>query len=1826
MTQEAATVREALSYAPVPVFEALEPRLLLAADTLISEFMAANDSALADADGDRSDWIELYNAGDETADLDGWYLTDDPANLTRWRLPAVSLEPGRFLVVFASDKDRTDPAGELHANFCLDRDGEYLALVEPDGLTVAHDFGAQFPQQYTDVSYGYGFTSAGTVKPVLVGSPAKALVPVNDALGTSWTEGAFDDSSWLSGTTGVGYDLSNDLDALIGLDVEAELYNVNTTAYVRVPFTVSTSEPIGALTLRIAYDDGFVVYLNGQQVATVNAPPDPTWNSAAPTWRDGDLEDVFEDIDLTERVGLLQDGPNILAIHVLNVTVTSSDLLVLPELLAELSLEIGTQVGYLDAPTPGTANGSPADGICGATAFSVPHGLFDAPFEVRLTTDTPGAEIYYSTDGSMPTPQTGASYGGPITISRTTTLRAAAYLPDFFPGEVGTQTYIFPLDVRTQDGAGFPVNWGVMPVDDSWRGLYTGDPVPSDYGVDPQVVSDPRYSATFEDDLRTLPTMSLVMDLDDLFDTDTGFYANTYFRGRQWERPTSVELIYPDGADEGFQVNAGIRAHGGLSRTPSRTPKHSMRLYFRGEYGPTKLEYPLFEGTRVAQFDKLVLRASFNHSWHYDADHPQDAFYFGDPWARLAHQEMGYVSPRDVWVHLYVNGLYWGVYGLTERVDEDYCADYFGGEPEDWDIIMRYEQSVGEINVAAGTVDAWMDLLYAAGLREGGTIVSADYDALADLLDLEAFCDWFVLRIFGGDWDWPYNNWYGVRNRNGGKWYFVTWDAEGMFRYLDEDRSTVWHGSWVSEERYRTSPGFLYNQLRVFPEFRQLFADRVHKLMFNDGLLTPHNNVARMDKIVSDLGRAMVGESARWGDAWKSAATAPYTYDDHWLPKLERMRTFYFQQRPAIVLDQYRAIGLYPNIDAPVFAQHGGPIADGFRLTMTAPSGGTIYYCLDGSDPRLPGGAISPAALMYHPTVPPTLDGLVTVKARVLDGGEWSALNEAVFAPDVSTLRITEIMYNPADPTPAEAAAGHDNNDDFEYIEILNVDSAAIDLAGAEFTGDVQFTFPSMLLGAGQRVVIARDLSAFAHRYGVGASGEYGGALGNGGDPIVLRTALGGTILDFAYDDEGGWPEQADGWGWSLELIEPADWGAVADLDAYYGDASHWRGSSLFGGSPGTAGAAPQEAVRIHEVLSHTDPPAVDAIELRNHTAGAIDVSGWYLSDVNTPAAEADYMEYALPAGTVLPGGGYLLLDEGDFNAGGTGFALSGSEGDALWVTSSDGAGGVGGWVDHVVFGAAANGVSLGRYGEGSSDLAPQRSVTLGEVNGYPQVGPVVLSEIVYDPTGTAGDGDLEYVELYNRSAWAVDLWAHHDGQDHGWRLSGAVEYEFASGTTLGAAETLLLVGFDPGDAALREAFVAQYGIGAGVSVAGGWTGRLADEGERVELLWPDAPPVLAPQITPYVLADVVDYGQAGWSDAGGGGQGLHRLEDWLFGDAPTSWRASAPTPGGVDFSGRTPPAVTDHGVSHGSATQIAVTFSGDVSGSVEAGDLVVYNETTGVYVSPATASFDYVGQTARWTFASLASGSYRVRLSAGEVSDGSGYPLDGDGDGVGGDDYVFGFASGTVLMGDADGDGDVDLDDLFTVRNNFGRAGGWAEGDFDGDGVVDLDDLFTVRNNFGASTRAASEESTVLLSPPPSVKAAADGVGAPLAAPALAARARGGTEAEVLSSLAPVLAAGVNLAGYAYAAWPTGLDPLRAADHPSPASRSLTDSGSPIAPTVTTLPYEDTPATSTDETSPSARRSAQPARSAAAALQLGDGLPDVLALPALEMDLADAR
>jgi hypothetical protein len=766
---------------------------------------------------------------------------------------------------------------------------------------------------------------------------------------------------------------------------------------------------------------------------------------------------------------------------------------------------------YLKRPTPGKPNDQTItwDSMVEKVDFGEKQrGFYEAPFTVELTNATPGATIFYTIDGSEPTKQNGLKYERPLEIQRTTTLRAVAVKPGLLASAIETHTYIFLDDVlRQTKPPGFPL---------------------FDYEMDPDVVNDPRYRQTIKEDLKSIPTLSIVTAVEN-FD----IYMNPRERGPAWERPVSVELIDPQG--KGFQTNAGLRIQGGWGRWEVM-PKHSFRLFFKGKYGATKLEYPLFPDSPVETFDTLILRGGVNRSYAgktsgFVVDHHL-ATYSEDEWLRSSQIEMSGVGSHGIFVHLYINGLYWGLYNVVERPDASFTSAYLGGSRAEW-------AAMNHSGLISGPDRLETLIHHLANLAD---LPAADrYTAVESYLDLDNFIDYLILNFYAGNRDWSDSNWYAGLDPRQGKVKFFVWDGEltwinrakiSLLEETSSDRINLFTQAFLA---------LIENE-----DFRLAFADRLYKHLFNDGALTDARSQARWLEINQTIERAIVAESARWGD---TRFDQPITQAD-WLVARDQVSA-QMEGNADRLIHLLRERDYYPPIDPPRFSRPGGLVAADSELVMTHLQVGTIYYTLDGSDPRVRGsGAVASGASIYE--APLTLTTTTQIKARLRAGGAWSALSETTFTvvDQEPQLRVTEIMYNPL------------RGNDYEFIELKNEGDTPIELANLAFEG-INFTFPpsTPALPPNQFIVLANNASAFIERYpDIAIGGVYTGRLSNTGERLALKDGQGNLLLTLTYDDENGWPITPDGRGDSLTLVAPA-----ADPN----NPESWRASAELYGSPG---------------------------------------------------------------------------------------------------------------------------------------------------------------------------------------------------------------------------------------------------------------------------------------------------------------------------------------------------------------------------------------------------------------------------------------------------------------------------------------------------------------------------------------------------------------------------------------------------------------------------------------------------------------------------------
>lgn len=502
---------------------------------------------------------------------------------------------------------------------------------------------------------------------------------------------------------------------------------------------------------------------------------------------------------------------------------------------------------------------------------------------------------------------------------------------------------------------------------------------------------------------------------------------------------------------------------------------------------------------------------------------------------------------------------------------------------------------------------------------------------------------------------------------------------------------------------------------------------------------------------------------------------------------------------------------------------------------------------------------------------------------------------------NVSNLLVTEIHYNPAD------------TGDYEFIELKNVGATQLDLAGVSFTGGITATLSSTIIQPGGFAIVAKNTAAFTQRYASATSpwyqsgliidGPWIGGLKNSGESFSVRAADNSVIAAITYSDRGDWPSRADGDGSAAELIDPSLVPTTQpEKDAYLADGNNWRSTTEYHGSPGRDGLDSDNRIVFNEVLAHTDLPDVDTIELLNTTAIDIDISGWLLSD-----DPATLNKYKMEPGTILSAGGFLTLNESQFNNitnpnNPVPFALSSSIGEDIYLVEPDMVGNPLYFVDRVDFGATVNGESYGRWPDGTGDLYPMESLTFGLSNmssgNTVRTGPLVISEIQYNPTGI--DNNLEYIEIFNNGLIVEDL--------SNWRLRGTVDFNYIGGPIVPAGEAIVMVGFDPANTSLADAFRATYGIDSSIILLGPWTdggilGALLPDAGSVKLQRPDTlqvPTDGSASFYPMLEEDTVRYDSSvPWPVAPlDSGPALERIDLGYYGDDPTNWQASALTGG----------------------------------------------------------------------------------------------------------------------------------------------------------------------------------------------------------------------------------------------------------------------------------------------------------------------------------------
>lgn len=1168
-------------------------------------------------------------------------------------------------------------------------------------------------------------------------------------------------------------------------------------------------------------------------------------------------------------------------------------------------------LGYFNTPTPGAINATTGTGFTPPVQFSRRSGTFQSPFQLALSSADSNAVIRYflvtnAASAALTNVPNSSSpiYTGPLNLSSTVQVRARAFptQPDTFPSEPGSETFLqitagaagFSSDVPIVLFHNFTGNTpsaiadqnAVMMVFDTkyGRASLTNPPaVASRIGI------NIRGSST-----QGLPKSSYAVETWDEFNADAGvsvldlpvesdwvFYAPNYFDkpwihnpfmhevsrsiGRYSSRTRLVEVFTCFNASVVNYSAPTVGHYNGLYVLQEKIKADAERVNVP-RLEPTDTNTPAITGGYVLKIDRA------------DAD---------ERTVNAGSQTMVFVEPQMKDYNSYPG----------RALQQNYLAGYFNSF---FSALTGGNWTNPVTGYAAWIdVDAWVDhhLLNVLSLSSDAMRFSAYF-----------FKDRDKKIAMGPLWDFD----RGLGTSAGNDWR--AWNPRSWMgsNPLNSPTDTDYGTDFFNPTGVFANPW--YSRLVKDPDFWQKWIDRYQTLRATE--FSTNSLFAIIDSLTNKLGVVQSREIVKWPDSTpRLGAVLPPT---GW-PDRSYSHTFPGTYAGEVAFLKRWLTDRINFIDTnflarPTLSHPGGQVFIGQTVTLTpaAKANSSLLYTLNGTDPRLPGGAISPTALSNNGPVTITVTNSVRVFARSwnpahqnLTGARnppisspWSGPTAETFFNAPPPLRITEIMYHP----PAPPAGNTNDADNFEFIELINVGLTPRNLQGFRLSGGIDFVFPNLTLTNGQYVVVVKNLAAFQSRYGTAplVAGVYTNHLANSGDQIILHGPLGEPIHDFTYSDT--WYPATDGAGFSLVIID------VLGLPNSWNWKSSWRPSGSLHGSPGSADPAPpnQPAILITEALTHTDLPLLDTIELYNPTLNNVNLGGWFLTDdLQAPK------KYRIPANSFIAPNGYLTFTTDQFGSGPTGFAF-GSTGDFVYLFSGDANTNLTGYAHGYTFGAAPNPVSFGRYVNSQSRefFVLQSANSLGQRNAYPQVGPVVVSEIMYHPPDLVGgmDDDLnEFIELQNITSTNVPL-ADVNHPANTWRLRDAVDFDFPPGLSLAPGQRALVVPFDPNFyGALKTALLAKYSIPTNTLILGPWAGKLDNRSDTIELERPDTPNVsFLGTVVPYYVVEKVAYADtAPWPvSADGGGASLQRSEPTLFANDPLNWQAAPPTAGQANPTG----------------------------------------------------------------------------------------------------------------------------------------------------------------------------------------------------------------------------------------------------------------------------------------------------------------------------------
>jgi hypothetical protein len=827
---------------------------------LINEASSSN-ATFEDDDGDSPDWFELYNPLSTSVDLTGWSITDDILEPTKWVFPEMYIAAGEYLRLWASDKDKSTA-------------GLYKTLVNQ-------------------------------------GDNFHYLIPQSSPSNT-WNSLNFNDSNWQQGISGFGYGDGDDA---------TQIPAGTTVVYLRKRFTINDLELMDNLWLDIDYDDGFVAYINGVEIARANMPTGPiNFNTRPITDREARIYQSGSPVrfPVTDFQSLLSNGDNVLSIQLHNVSNSSSDLSLIPYLSAfylgstedgvsppsilafedpslhtnfKLSskgdsltlfdtdgnqidhLEIPAlpndksigrsladqSVAYFESPTPGAENvGDGYNGIVQSElTFSHDGGEFSGQ-SISLSGAGENEEIRYTLDATVPSSQS-SLYSSPIIIDDNTVVRARIFKTNHIPSRTESRTYITA-------------------------------------------------------NTHSLPIVTLVSEPDNFFDQQTGIYVygpQENYQNRlpffganfwqDWERDVHFSFYEPTG-ELGVAIDAGIKIFGAWSRA---NDQRSFSIFARSRYGFSNLEYPLFPELDYDKFEAIVLRNSGNDWMQTNIK---------DAVATSLMDGSGLETQAYRPAIVYLNGEYWGYYNIREKVNEHFLDDKIDVKKSAINLLTNNGEVVQGINDSYNQI---IDFITNNSLTN-----QSNYDYIASQIDIDNIITYLVAQIYLDNTDWPGNN-VKFWNSPDTKWRWILYDTDFAFNRFWE-ASTAHFNDTLSFALDPSGPDWpnppwstlLFRKLMENSEFRdQLinqFADELN------GRFKAENVVQHIDSIADYVAPEIAMHFAHWSnwerrsDYWKAQPMLS-TFSE-WQSKVDIMKTFANNRIPLLVdhyLNYFGLSGMY---------------------------------------------------------------------------------------------------------------------------------------------------------------------------------------------------------------------------------------------------------------------------------------------------------------------------------------------------------------------------------------------------------------------------------------------------------------------------------------------------------------------------------------------------------------------------------------------------------------------------------------------------------------------------------------------------------------------------------------------------------------------------------------------------------------------------------------------------------------------------------------------------------------------------------------------------